>query len=448
MIRKDRYILLLMVLILIGGLLASAQAKVNPTWAYGKKTDEELLRIATHELVHELREAAASVLTTRLLKRVIEEGQVPELNYLEDLGRSPTPELRSKVSVSGLLIFGYMEALSRGELSPAQLIQGIRTGETPELREARAASVFLALFSQEALGLSLTELFERLLTAPEGIEIEEMSLAPELALDLLRRLEDLMRGREGELWGYRFDGSLEAIRRAAFWLGFFLSFMETGPAALQLLHPCEGWLELAGEGETKELRWFASFVYFNVSHCAPREPELLRELAIRGVSSELRYFAAISYFEIVKERLGLAELIELATHGESEELREAVKHWLVWSFVEALFEGTMSAEELYNLGFEGKTPQLRWAAGRALGFYWQAHLPLLRISDIPRRSPAEAHTLEQALIIFATENTIAHPELAQAAVPPLRFIWGERGISLGLDLDRVFVRSDQDEIRS
>ncbi|MFQ6116712.1 MAG: hypothetical protein ACE5LQ_00440 [Candidatus Bipolaricaulia bacterium] len=49
----------------------------------------------------------------------------------------------------------------------------------------------------------------------------------------------------------------------------------------------------------------------------------------------------------------------------------------------------------------------------------------LRISDIPRRSRAEAHSLEQALIIFAVENTVAHPELAGAAVGPLEIIWGD-----------------------
>lgn len=427
MTRRECYILSFTSLILVGGLLASAQVRVSPTCVDGKKTDEELLQIASHDLVHELREAAANVLATRLVKRSIEGGRAPNLNYLENLGRSPASELRGKTL--GLLVFAYLEALSQGELSLDQLVQGIQTGETPELRQARAVSAFLALFSQKVLGLSPAELLEGF---PMALgKLEELSLAPELAVDLLRRLEGLMRGREEELWGYRFDGSLEAVRLAALGLGSILSFMKTGPTALHLLHPCEGWLELAEEGETTELRWFASIVYIKTSHCAPGEPELLRELAVRGLSSELRWSAATSYLEMVGRRMRLAELIELTIHGESEELREAAKYWLTWPFVEALLEGAMSAEELYSLGLEGETSQLRWAAGRALGLYWRSKLERgarlgiggLKPSDIPRRSAAEAYTLEQALIIFATENTIAHPELAQGAIPPLESIW-------------------------
>lgn len=423
MARSRRPILLvLLLLVLAGGLLATAQA--GSTCADGKKTDEQLLQIASRDLVHELRAAAASVLAERLSKRV-EEGQIPDLNYLEALAASPSLELRE--IVSGPLIFAYEEALSRGELSLDELIQGIGTGETFELRLARAGTALLALFSREALGLSLAE-FSRLEELPA-----ELSLAPELALDLLRRLERLMGGGEEKLWGYRFDGSSEAIRWAAAILGFiFPIFTRTEPVAFQL-HPCQGWLEVAGEGETPELRSFASYVYFFFAdgYCRPREPETLRELAVSGASSEVRYYAAFLYLDLVGEELGLAELIDLTIHGESEELRDIAKIFLSLRFFDALFEEEMSPEELYTLALEGETPQLRWAAGDALGSYWSFRLdPIgsvrwgrLEISDIPRRSQAEASSLEQALIIFAVENTVAYPELAQAAIEPLVFIW-------------------------
>ena len=92
----------------------------------------------------------------------------------------------------------------------------------------------------------------------------------------------------------------------------------------------------------------------------------------------------------------------------------------------------VTPEWLYELAINGETKELRWAAGSALGRCWQHRLELARlgvgqglsISDIPRRSRARAHSLEQALIIYATENTVIHPEAAQAAIPLLEELYG------------------------
>jgi len=417
-------LVVLLSLFMIGGLLASAQG--GPTCATGKKTDEELLQIAAHDLVHELREAAARVLADRLTTRIFEEGEYIPVSYLEELARSPTPELRGRTG--GLPTFSYFEALARGELTIDELVSGTYTGETYELRLARAQAAMLALFITEILELSPEEFLEKFLQDPEALS--ELRLDPEIALDLLRKLENLMRGGEEKLWGYRFDGSCKAVRRAAFGVSFLIAGID--PRVPSQLHAQKEWLDLAERGETWELRWFATYVYFFIAHFAPLEPRALRDLAINGESPELRLFAAFSYLERIGDELGLDMLKDLAVHGESEELRDAASSYLVGAF----FTSDISAEELYELALEGETSQLRRAAGEALGVHWMLAIEAmardpgglsdreLRISDIPRRSTAKAHSLEQALIIFAVENTVVHPELAQAAIGPLMVIWG------------------------
>ena len=62
------------------------------------------------------------------------------------------------------------------------------------------------LFITEALGLSPSAPFESWLASYERL------LRSGPWPDLLRKLMDLMGGEEEELWGYRFDGSLEVIR--------------------------------------------------------------------------------------------------------------------------------------------------------------------------------------------------------------------------------------------
>ncbi|HID09771.1 MAG TPA: hypothetical protein EYP17_00525 [Candidatus Latescibacteria bacterium] len=94
--RKAKWCLTVpLLLLLVGGLLASVAA--DPTCTGGKKTDEELLQIATYELVHELRAAAAEVFINRLRVRSAEGEQIP-LDFLEGLARSPSPELRGRIT--------------------------------------------------------------------------------------------------------------------------------------------------------------------------------------------------------------------------------------------------------------------------------------------------------------------------------------------------------------
>jgi len=429
---------------LLAGAVASAQSGLSSPYG-AKKTDEELLRIATYELVSELREAAADELAWRL-----REATVRDIAYLEGLMKVSTPELRGALLCYSLLTDAYREGLARGELAIDELISGIYTGETPELRLARAQIAMEALFITRTLGMPLEKIAD--FPPPSLPRLEE-----ELVMELLRSLMRLMEGEGVELWGYRWSGESEAVRRAAFRLAqhilaLFITSKEE--EVLLKLHPCEGWLELAEEGKTTESRWFASSIYLD--QCVPSELDLLRELAIAGGSFELRFLAARLYLLhhfSGQYYLGSQQMIdwltELAVRGESEELRALASRFLTWPLQVActgvrltvhfhtrefgLFsftirpEGEIPPESLYELALEGETAHLRWAAGWALGWCWRHKLFVreLEIADIPRRSKAEAHTLEQALIIFATENTIAHPELAQAAVLPLEFIWGE-----------------------
>jgi len=427
-----------LLLLLVGGLLAAA----DPTCVGERKTDEELLQIATHELVHELRTAAAEVFTNRLWVRSAEGEQIP-LDFLEDLARSPSPELRGRIP--SLLYRAYERALSRNELTIDGLLQGIYTGETYELRLVRAHITMRTLFVTEALGLSPSAPFESWLASYERL------LRNGLWPELLRKLMNLMRGEEEELWGYRFDGSLDVIRSAALATAFIFSLTpESGFPSAELAQfcPCEEWRSLAGRSETPELRYFAAVVY--VWHCAPRDPKAMHELAANGESHELRIIAAIHYVTSLAISASIDELMELTIHGGSEEIRDvALDHlslelglacadFILFSSMFGHQEGMITPEELYKLALEGETPQLRRAAGEALGKCWERALWVgereiawglelgleLTIADIPRRSTAEAHTLEQALIIFAAENTVAHPELAGAAVKPLVIIWG------------------------
>jgi hypothetical protein len=420
-VRRDRGRILVipLLLLLIGGLLAAA----DPTCASGWKTDGELLQIATHDLVHEFRTAAASALADRLATRT---ASIP-LDYLEGLARGPSPELRDEMVVP--LVIAYWGALFQGELPADKLVSGIYGGETAELRRARAMAVMWFLLIDRTMGLSSAEeFFTSFLCfpwAPTGLSLDR-----ELAIDLLRRLENLLRGRGEEIWGYRLDGSVEAIRQNALNLALVVLNIDEAEVLSQL-HPCKGWFELAESGETAELRLWASWVCFlYLADCAPHDQEALLELAISGGSHELRWFAALFYVDYLAEPIissggsDLEPLMDLALHGESEELRDAAASSLVtiWKYKIS----SISSGELYELALNGETPQLRQAAGEVLEAYWTEALKVeeLKISDILRRSATEAHSLEQALIIFITENTVAHPELAGAAVKPLVIIWG------------------------
>jgi len=330
-----------LLLFVIGGLLASAQT--GPTCATGKKTDEELLQIATHDLGSELREAAAFIVAQRFQER----SPSPPLAQLEELTRSPSEELRNEIA--GVLQAAYAQALQSEELTPEGLAAEIAPGETFALRLARARAVIDYLLSGE--------------------------FSPELA----PRFERLLGGGVEEFAGLSLDGGLRAVRQA---------------------------------------------VYVNNFSCILPGPEpRLKELAISGASHELRLAAARTYVDF-HQFTNVMEMIALAVHGESDELRSAVRFRLA----RALVRGQSSDGEIYELARSGETPQLRQAAGGALGWRWsdEAFYGTLTISDIPRQSRAKAYSPEQALIIFAAENTEAHPELAQAAISPLIAIWNGR----------------------
>ena len=376
------------VLALLSGasVLPTISASSGPSCADAAKTDEELLQIAVHELVPELREAAAKALIVRL--QIQEGDEKPALGYLEELARSPSAELREKVLP--LLTDAYLEALEQGQLALDGLIAEILRSETGELQRARAEATLKHLLRG---------------VCPPAPEPE-----------LLGKIVRLLRGGEEELCGYRFDGSYTEIREAA------LAAALAHKADPSQLHSCEEWRAIAATGEIPELRWFAAAVYVYRYPCfaAFRDPQALLELAIADGSHELRLTAAFAY---VTRHLGfdLEELLETATHEESEELRWAAAAFLTLAFLR------LSEAKLLELATAGETVQVRWAAGGALGLRWgdRATQGTLASSDIPRQSRAEARSLEQALIIFAVENTVAQPELARVAIQPLAIIWSE-----------------------
>ena len=372
-------------LALFGGLLTlAASAPGDPSCIPTRKTNEELLRIAVHELVPELREAAAKALIERL------HDESPSLERLEELASSPSAELREEVLP--LLTEAYLEAIERGQLTLEGLTAGILRSETRELRRARAEAALKRLLG----------------------EVCPPSPKPEL----LGRLVRLLRGEEEELCGYRFDGSHREIREAA------LAAALVHKADPSKLLSCEEWRAIAATGETPELRWFAAAIYVYRYPCFAvfRDPEVLLELAIAGGSHELRFTAAFAYV-MHHLKLDLERLLELAAHGESEELRWAAAVFLAFT----LLVSELDEAELFELATAGETVQVRFAAGGALGMRWgdRASHEALAVSEIPRRSRAEARSLEQALIIFAAENTMARPELAQAAIRPLVDLWKE-----------------------
>lgn len=371
--------LAVVLLLVVGGLLAAAQG--GATCANGKRTDEELFQIATHDLVPEFRAAAAIAFSGRLQSQP----EMPSLGYLEELARGPSPELRRQIV--GVLESAYTGALGRGQLTMEELAAKIPQGETFELRLARAGAV---------IGYLLWG-----------------GLSPEL----VRKFERLLGGGEVKFDGYPLDGQLRAVRQAAYSSLWIHTYWDEWLA----LHSCAEWEEIAAAGATEELRFLAAQTYVNNFSCILPDPEpKLRELSVSGASHELRLVAASVYVNF--HQFGsFEELLELAVHGESEELRSAVRFRLA----RALVHGQSSDGEIYELARTGETPQLREAAGWALGMRWgyAALEGTLTISDVPRQSQARAYSLEQALTIFTAENTVAHPELAWAAIGPLIYIW-------------------------
>ena len=431
-------------------LLAVAQAGSEcPISSY--KTDDQLLQIATYETVHEIREAASRVFARRLGAKFLESfktGEFFPLDYLEELERSPSVELRTNLPLAPLE-FAYLQALAEGGLTLDQLVAGIDTGETFQLRLARAMTVVHLLFNQEIIGMSLQEFISQqedyYHSLAEGrfpeITLEFSQREREAILELWPTMEELLQGQEVEIWGYRFNGTLPAARRAFSWIGFLLAPPELGfstDEVLKLRSPDE-WLELAENGTTTELRWIAAFIYF--TRFLPQELDELQRLATEGGSHEVRYLAAWLLMERLSEEREPTpeELLDWATHGASAELRQWAAYSLEFEFwsacrnEEEIAGQRVTPEWLYKLAKNGETKELRWAAGAALGWCWRSRMELARrlglgeglsISDIPRQSEVKAQSLEQALIIYATENTIIYPEAAQAAIPVLIALYG------------------------
>lgn len=93
--------------------------------------------------------------------------------------------------------------------------------------------------------------------------------------------------------------------------------------------------------------------------------------------------------------------------------------------IDLLVDSDIDDSQLQQMALSGESPELRWAAGMALGLRWarEAEEGNLRLSDIPRKSSATPYSVEQALIIFAAKNTAVHPGLARASVYPLAMLF-------------------------
>jgi len=140
-------------------------------------SNEELEALAVEGPTSELRQAAGAALKQRLLTAGL------SLAELERLATGPTPELREAAIPA--LVQATIAAVGRGELSLEGLASSIAQGASHELRLGRAQALFLLLRAA--------------LVAPEAQET----------------VEAILRGQSVEVEGVEIDGGVAEVRAAA-----------------------------------------------------------------------------------------------------------------------------------------------------------------------------------------------------------------------------------------
>lgn len=320
---------------------------------------------------------------TLVLAQPAEAGSVPELLAIA-CGDGRPPELVAEIRAAAAVVLADLLPLAGFDLAG---LEKIATGPTPECRQAAIPALVEAYLALDPGGAGSVE---ALLANVARAETPELALARAIAAiariqqtllvvglppeqELVEAIATVLSGGEASLLGFSVDGSnpivREAVGRVVEEVLFSLARVIYGEAV------CDVFADLAVNAPTHEFRATAARVFVTAG-CAPWDVE---------------------------------GLTELATTGGSEELRDAA----VGALSEVLAMEPIADSDLMALALDlSTTRQHRLAAGQALGFRW-----MMAVSVDPRTGHPLVGSID--LIIFATAHTIAHPELAIAAVAPL-----------------------------
>jgi hypothetical protein len=299
-------------------------------------------------------------------------------------GDGGPPEFVAEIRAAAAVVLADMLPLAGFDLAR---LEKIATGPTPECRQAAIPALVEAYLALDPEGAGSVE---ALLAAVERAESPELALARAIAAvariqqtllvvglppeqELVGAITTVLGGGEATLLGFSVDGSnpivREAVGRVVEEFLFSLARVIYGEAV------CQVFADLAVNAPTHEFRATAARVFVTAG-CAPWDVE------------------------------GLTALV---TTGGSEELRDAA----VGALSEALAMEPISDADLMALALDlTTTRQHRLAAGQALGLRW-----MMAVSVDPKTGHPTVGSID--LIRFATAHTIAHPELAIAAVAPL-----------------------------
>ncbi|MCR4404143.1 MAG: hypothetical protein NUW06_02430 [Candidatus Acetothermia bacterium] len=360
-------------------------------------SDSDLEEMAVEGPSPELRAAAGTALKQRLLAA----GR--SLGELERLASGPTPELRAAAGPA--LVQAIVAAVGRGELSLEMLASSVPTGASRELRLARAEAVFL-LLRAELVAPAAQAAVEAVLRGERvrvsGVELdgslEEVRAAASDFLagiykfyGFLNRLQDPL----ADLMAVATDGSLTPEFRAAAAEALRVVFLARRARAQDVLQRLEGllddvWDQAQGRRNEEALRAVSAFqelleaeraMVILTSEVAgeftaaqrlesvARNAERMAALIGVDLAGLSRTIGAIrrdlQVIEMAVERapdVPLELLQEWASSGATPELRKAAGAALGERFLEA----GLTFDQLFELTANGPSPELRAGAGEAL----------------------------------------------------------------------------------
>lgn len=320
---------------------------------------------------------------TLVLGQPVEAKSVAELLAIA-CGNGGPPDMVAEIRAAAAVILADLLPLAGFDLAG---LEKIAAGPTPECRQAAIPALVEAYLALDPEGAGSVE---ALLAGVETAHSPELALARGIAAvvriqqtllvvglppeqELVGAISTVLSGGEGTLLGFAVNGAnpivREAVGRVVEEFLFGLARVIYGEAV------CGVFADLAVNAPTHEFRATAARVFMTAG-CAPWDVE------------------------------GLTALV---TSGESEELRDAA----VGPLSEALAMELISDSDLMALALDlSTTRQHRLAAGQALGFRW-----MMAVSVDPNTGHPVVGSID--LIRFAAAHTVAHPELAIAAVAPL-----------------------------
>jgi hypothetical protein len=328
-------------------------------------TDAELEALAVTGRSPELRGAAGEALRERLLVAGL------SLEELEALACGPTPELRTAAIPA--LVQATVAAVGRGELSLSGLAEAVAMGATSELRLARARALFLLLRADLA-SPEAQALVEAVLRG-QRVEVRGVELNGELAeiraaasellagiyksYGLLGRLQDPL----SELMAVATDASLTPEFRAAAGAALEFIFLAERERALAALQEFEALLgALLEQAQAQQFDQAGQTLALLRGLLERERANLILTAEVGGE------FTAAQRLENVARNLEKARAA-LAL-GDLAGLRGAIT--AIKRDLQVVERGVVRApdlplEALMDWASAGKTPELRRAAGAALG---------------------------------------------------------------------------------